>query len=79
LDLGSQSLFFFFKLYMRTYLLFLEPLTSLFQIGYGILLLHIGLLHFIVVMRHLFKVNLETLQIVVSFPIELIELDIFLL
>jgi len=60
-------------------LLLLELLTSLFQTSYGTLLLHIIFFHFVVISRHLHKFNLETLQIVVSFLIELIEFNILLL
>jgi hypothetical protein len=54
-------------------------LTQLLPTGYGTLLLHARLLHFVIILCHSIKVNLETLQIIVSFPSELIELGIFLL
>jgi hypothetical protein len=60
-------------------MLFFELLIGLFQTGYDILLLHIGRLHFGVISRYALKSNLETFQIIVSFPIELVEFDIFLL
>jgi hypothetical protein len=63
---------------MNNYLLLPKLLIGLLQISYGTLLLHIWLLHFAIVMHHSFKFNLETLQIVVSFWIELIKLNIFL-
>jgi len=63
---------------MNNDLLLLELLTNLLQIGYGTLLLHIKFLHVVVILRHLHKFNLETLQIIVSFPIELIEFNIFM-
>jgi hypothetical protein len=59
------------------YLFLFKILTSLFQTSYDTLLLHIGLLHFGVVLRHLLQISLEMLQIIVDFPIELIELGIF--
>ncbi len=64
---------------MNNYLLFPELLTQLLPTGYGTLLLHARLLHFVIILCHSIKVNLETLQIIVSFPSELIELGIFLL
>jgi hypothetical protein len=62
-----------------SYLLFFELLIVLLQTSYDHLLLHIGLLHFGVVLCHSLNINLETLQIIMNFLIELIELDIFLL
>ncbi len=62
---------------MGSYLLFFELLIVLLQTSYDHLLLHIGLLHFGVVLRHLLQSSLEMLQIIVDFPIELIELGIF--
>ncbi len=66
-----------FRLYVGNYLFLFKILTSLFQTSYDTLLLHIGLLHFGVVLRHLLQSSLEMLQIIVDFPIELIELGIF--
>jgi hypothetical protein len=42
-------------------------------------LLHIGFLHFCVILYHLLQISLETFQIVVGFQVELVKLDIFLL
>jgi hypothetical protein len=64
---------------MSNDLLLLELLTSLLQTSYGTLSLHIGLFHFVVNSRHLHKFSLETFQVIVSFPIELIKFNIFLL
>ncbi len=71
--------FFPFQTLYEQLLLFLELLTGLIQTNYGTLLLHVGLLHFVVIPHHLLKFSLETLQIIVSFPIELIEFSIFLM
>ncbi len=64
---------------MGNYLLLFEVLISLIQTGYDTLLLHIGLLHFGVILCHLLQIGLEMLQIIMGFLIELIELNIFLL
>jgi hypothetical protein len=79
LDLGNQTLFFPFKLYVGSYLLIYEVLIGLLQTGYDTLLLHIGLFHFGIILHHSLQINLEMFQIVVGFPIELIELNINLL
>jgi hypothetical protein len=55
-------------------MLFPKLLKSLLQTCYGILLLHVGLLHLVVVSHHSFIINLETFKTIVSFLIELIEL-----
>jgi hypothetical protein len=60
-------------------MLFCELLTSLFQTRYDTMLLHTQLFHFGIVLRHSLQISLETLQIIVSFLIELIKFDIFLL
>jgi hypothetical protein len=78
LDLGSQILLFPFKLYVGSYLLLSKILTRLLQIDYDTLF-QIGLLDFGVVMCHSLQISLETFQIIVSFPIELVKLNILLL
>jgi hypothetical protein len=54
-------------------------LTSLFQIRYDTLLFQIKLFHFGVIPHHLLQINLEMVQIIMGFLVELIELNIFLL
>jgi hypothetical protein len=56
-----------------------EVLIGLFQTGYDTLLFQTRLLHFGIISNHLLQINLETLQIIVGFPIELIKLGILLL
>jgi hypothetical protein len=53
--------------------LLLEFLTCLLQTCYDLFLLHAGLLHFVVVLSHLFMFTLEMFQITVRLPIELIK------
>jgi hypothetical protein len=48
------------------------------QASYGTLLFQIGL-HFGIILHHPLQINLETSQIVMGFPIELVELNILLL
>ncbi len=78
LDLGSQILLFLLKLYVGNYLLLSKILKGLFQIEYDTLF-QIWLIHFGVVMRHSLQINLEMLQIIVSFPIKLVEFNTLLL
>jgi hypothetical protein len=60
-------------------MLLFEVLTYLLQTGYDTLSFQTRLLHFGVVLRHLFQINLETLQIIMCFPVQLVELKILLL
>jgi hypothetical protein len=60
-------------------MLLLAILTSMLQIGYDTLLFQIGPLHFGIVSRHSLQINLETSQIIMGLPIELVELNILLL
>jgi hypothetical protein len=61
------------------YLLFPKILISMFQIGYDTLLFQTRLLHFGIILCHLLQISLETNQIILGFPIELVEFNIFLL
>jgi hypothetical protein len=60
-------------------MLFSKVLIGLFQTGCDTLLFQISLLHFGIIMYHLLQINLETFQIIVGFPVELIKLNILLL
>ncbi len=64
---------------MGNYVLLLEILTSMLRTGYDTLLFQIGLLHFGIISNHSLQISLETNQIIMGLPIELVEFNIFLL
>jgi len=79
LDLSSKTLLLLVKFYVGSYMLFLEILTSTLQTSYDILLFQTRLLHFGIISRNSLQINLETNQIIMGLPIELVKLNILLL
>jgi hypothetical protein len=69
----------FFKEFGVHHMLFLEILIGMFQTGYDTLLFQTKLLHFGILLCHLLQISLETNQIIMGLPIELVELNILLL
>jgi hypothetical protein len=59
--------------------MFLKILTNMFQTDYDTLLFRIGLLHFSIVSHHPLQINLETSQIIMGLPIEMVKFNILLL
>jgi hypothetical protein len=51
----------------------------MFQTGYDTMLFQIRLFHFGIISRHQFQISLETNQIIMGFPIELVQFNILLL
>jgi hypothetical protein len=58
---------------------FFKVLVGLLQIGYDTLLFQIGLFHFGIILHHSLQINLEMLQIIVDFLVELVKFGILLL
>jgi hypothetical protein len=66
------------KFYVGNYLLLPEILTSILQTGYNTLF-QTKLFHFGIISHHSLQISLETSQIIMGLPIELVKLIIHLL
>jgi hypothetical protein len=60
-------------------MMFPKILIGFFRSGYDTMLFQTKFFHFGIIIRHSLQINLEKIQIIVSLPVELVELSIFLL
>jgi len=72
LDINSKTLLLRVKFYVGNYLLLPEILTSILQTGYNTMLFQTKLFHFGIISHHSLQISLETSQIIMGLPIELI-------
>jgi catalase len=72
LDLSNKTLFVPVNFYVGNYMMFPKILIGFFRNSYDTMLFQIRLFHFGITTRHLLKMGLETIQIIVNLPIELV-------
>jgi len=78
LDLSNKTLFLPINFYVGSYMMFLKILIGFFRNSYDTMLFQIRFFHFGITTCHSLQMGLETIQIIVNLPIELVNAPKFL-